>query len=199
MPADRIFRVTGNKDEPERTPLRVLLVGERRAGKTTCCVTAARMIREEGLRPGGVVCPKLLEEGGEVIGIEVVDLLSDPPSRELLARTDRSLGGPSIGVYAFSEKGLEFGRRALEAGAERGDVVFGDELGPLEMLGQGFTNLLTLARRPSTPPMVLVVRTGLSSDVRKELEPLPVTMLEIDSANRDQAPRRLVDLLCRGF
>ena len=39
---------------PDR-PVRILLVGERKSGKTTCCMTAARMLRENGLRPGGVV------------------------------------------------------------------------------------------------------------------------------------------------
>lgn len=176
-------------------PLRILLVGERKSGKTTCCLTSARMLREQGVRPGGVVCPKLYDDAGRVTGIEVLNLLTDPPSREILARTDRGLGGPSTGAYHFSRRGLQFGRDALESGGKLGDVVFADELGPLEMRGEGFSNLLDLARTSSTPPMVIVVRRELVSDVRKELEPLPVTVLEINSSNRDKTPSRLLDLL----
>jgi nucleoside-triphosphatase THEP1 len=177
--------------------LRILLFGERKSGKTTCCLTAARMLREKGLRPGGVVCPKLLDRAGEVIGIEALNLLDDPPSREVLARTDRGMDGPSTGAYHFSEKGLRFGREALEAGARGGDVVFADELGPLEMRGEGFSNLVDLARTPSTPPMVIVVRTDLVSHVCEELAPIPATVLQFASSRPDETPARLLDLLHR--
>jgi nucleoside-triphosphatase THEP1 len=177
------------------TPLRILLVGERKSGKTTCCLTASRMLREKGLRPGGVVCPKLLDEDGEVIGIEVLNLLEDPPPKELLARTDRTLDGPSTGAYHFSEKGLRFGRESLEAGARLGDVVFADELGPLEMRGQGFANLIDIARSHSTPPMVIVVRTDLAADVCRELEPIPATVLEFESSQAGEIPSRLLEIL----
>jgi nucleoside-triphosphatase THEP1 len=176
-------------------PLRILLVGKRKSGKTTCCLHAATLLRENEVRPGGVICPKLFDDSGRVTGIEVLDILNDPPSREVLARTDRGMDGPRTGAYHFSPRGLEFGRSALETGARQGDVVFADELGPLEMRGEGFSNLLDLARSPSTPPMVIVVRADLASAVCKELEPIPATLLEINASNRDKTPSRLLDLI----
>jgi nucleoside-triphosphatase THEP1 len=176
-------------------PLRILLVGERKSGKTTCCLHTAALLREQKVRPGGVVCPKLFDETGRVTGIEVLDMLRDPPSREILARTDRRLDGPSTGAYHFSPRALAFGRAALESGFRQGDVVFADELGPLEMRGEGFSNLLDLARTPSAPPMVIVVRTELLSHVRRELEPIPVTVVDINPSNRDKTPSHLLDLL----
>jgi len=170
-------------------------VGERKPGKTTCCLHTAALLREQEVRPGGVICPKLFDDTGRVTGIEVLNMLSDPPSREILARTDRGLDGPSTGAYHFSQRGLAFGREALESAVRHGDVVFADELGPLEMRGEGFSNLLDLARTPSAPPMVIVVRTDLVSAVRKELGPIPTTLLEINSSNRDKTPSRLLDLL----
>lgn len=180
-------------------PLRILLVGERKSGKTTCCMTAARMLREKGLRPGGVVCPKLLDRAGEVIGIEALNLLDNPPSREVLARTDRGMDGPSTGAYHFAEKGLQFGRDALEAGARLGDIVFADELGPLEMRGEGFSNLIDIARTPSTPPMVIVVRRDLVSDVCEKLAPIPATRLQFASSHPKETPARLLELLHKFF
>jgi nucleoside-triphosphatase THEP1 len=192
--ANRRTHVKGMGDGADR-PLRILLVGERKSGKTTCCLTTARMLREQAMRPGGVVCPKLYDDTGRVTGIEVLNILTDPPSREVLARTDCCMDGPSTGAYHFSERGLQFGRDALEAGARLGNVVFADEFGPLEIRGKGFSNLLDLARTPSTPPMVIVVRRELVSQVCKALEPLAVTELEIHSSNRDLKPSRLLDLL----
>ena len=187
-------RVKDEREDPD-TPLRILLAGERKSGKTTCCMACAGMLRELGMRPGGVVCPKLLDRAGEVIGIEALNLLYDPPSRELLARTEGKMDGPSTGKYHFSEKGLRFGREALEAGVRLGDIVFADELGPLEMRGEGFSNLLDLARAPSTPPMVIVVRRDLVPDVCRRLDPVPATLFELKSFHPEEAPARLLDLL----
>lgn len=189
--------MTGTTGSPAR-PVRVLLTGARQSGKTTCCMAAARLLRERGLRPGGVLCPKLLDDAGGIIGIEVWNLLSDPASREVLARTDRAMDGPRTGMYRFSQRGLRFGREALEAGAARADVLFADELGPLEMRGQGFSNLLDLARRHSTPPMVIVVRTELVAAVSRTLEPFSCLLLELRPENRDHAPPRLLELLLKG-
>ncbi len=184
-----------SEGEGHANPLRILLAGSRRSGKTTCCMAAARMLRAKGLRPGGVVCPRLVDDSGEVIGIEVLNLLEDPPSRETLARTDRRLDGPSTGAYHFSERGLCFGREALEAGARLGDVVFADELGPLEMRGEGFSNLIGLSRSPSTPPMIIVVRTDLVPAVRRELAPLPATIIPFASSHPGETPARILEAL----
>jgi nucleoside-triphosphatase THEP1 len=186
--------VKGTGEAPDR-PLRILLVGERKSGKTTCCLNAARLMRTQGLRPGGVICPKLCETAGQVIGIEVLNILSEPPTREVLARTDSHLDGPILGEYHFSQRGMQFAREALEAGARFGGVVFADELGPLEMRGEGFSNLIGLARTLSTPPMVIVVRSEMVSEVCRELEPIPVTVLRMNSSNRDKTPARLLELL----
>lgn len=159
-------------------------------------MTAARKLRDKGLRPAGVVCPKLLDPAGEVIGIEVLDLLEDPPSRQVLARTDQELDGPSTGAYHFSRKGLQFGQEALEAGARHGDVVFADELGPLEMRGEGFSNLIELARNPSTPSMIIVVRMELVPDVCRELDPIQATVIEYESSDPENTPARILEILC---
>ncbi len=186
------MRGTAHDADP---PLRVLLVGERESGKTTCCMSAAKLLRERGVVPGGVVCPKLWDKEGRVAGIEVMNILSEPPTREVLARTDRPLDGPCTGAYNFSQNGLQFGREALEDGARNGDLIFADELGPLELRGEGFSNLLELARALSTPPMIIVVRTELASDVCRELAPISATVVKISPSNRDETPAHLLDLL----
>jgi len=137
----------------------------------------------------------LFDPAGEVIGIEALNLLEDPPSREVLARTDLEMDGPRTGAYHFSEKGLRFGQEALDAGARLGDIVFADELGPLEMRGKGFSNLIDLARNPVTPPMIIVVRNALVSDVCKVLDPIPTTVLPFTSSRPDETPARLLELL----
>jgi len=158
-------------------PLRVLITGERESGKTTCCFKAVERLQEGGVSVGGVLCPKLYDGKGGILGIEIQDLLSEPPLKMTLARKDQILDGPSTGAYSFSAAGLRFGQEALENGARLADVLFADELGPLEMRGEGFANLLDLALNPSTPPMVIVVRPDLLGEIHERLKPLPVTIM----------------------
>jgi len=176
-------------------PFRLLLTGERGAGKTALCFKVLRQLGDMGKRCGGVLCPKLLGPEQEVVGIQVIDLLSVPSVPRTLARKDRPLEGPSFGAFFFSEEALQFGREALEKGAGQGDVLFADELGPLEMQGHGFFNLFDLIRNPRTPPMVISVRPALVPEVCHMMKSIRFSILEISPSNRDQAVPRLVSMI----
>lgn len=194
--------MTGNKKPGglswPRVPLRILLVGERGSGKTTIFLRAVRRLEEKGIRCGGAVCTKMLDVEGKVIGIEVSDLSGESPGPRLLARTDRVLDGPETGKYRFSFQGLDFGRNVLKRGAMYADVLFADELGPLEMRGQGFHNLFGLAEDPATPPMAIAVRPSLAEEVSRRMQPLPITVVEVTPSRRREALEDLVRILMGG-
>jgi nucleoside-triphosphatase THEP1 len=176
-------------------PLRILVTGDRAAGKTTLCLKAAEALRRQGVTCGGVVCPKACDETGTLVGIEVLDLAEEPPPRERLAVTDRVLDGPSTGAFHFSKRGLRFGEQALTRAAREAGVVFADELGILEMREEGFTNLLALARDASIATMVIVVRPSLIEQVSAALRPLPLWLVEVEPSNRGKALEVLVRIL----
>jgi len=180
------------RGEEQVRPLRLLLSGERGSGKTTLCLKTVEVLRQRGLRCGGVLCPKVFGEQGEILGIEAVDVAGDSKVRRLLARTDRVLNGPVIGPYSFSAEGLRFAQLALAGGAARGDILFADELGPLEMRGAGLVNLLPLALDAAVPPMVITVRPSLVPEVQEKLKGLRVLVVNIEAAGREQAERELL-------
>jgi nucleoside-triphosphatase THEP1 len=181
--------------EKTMAPLRVLVTGDRGAGKTTLCLKAAEALRRHGTTCGGVACPKACDQAGRIVGIEVLDLAQEPPARRILARTNRALAGPSTGAYHFSKTGLKFGERALARAARDAAVLFADELGLLEMRGEGFTNLLALARDPAVLNMVIVVRPSLFEQVSTALRPMPLWIVEVEPSNRGQALDALVRIL----
>ena len=59
--------------------------------------------------------------------------------------------GPRVGKYCFNQEAIEFGNDAIERGAKR-DILIVDELGHLELAGQGFTRLDKCARRVGPGP-----------------------------------------------
>jgi len=178
--------------EEETEPLRILVSGDRGAGKTTLCLKAVEALQKRGVRCGGVLCPKLLDGDGKVLGIEVLDLGESPPPRRVLARTDRRLDGPCTGAYHFSAEGFRFGQEALARGAAGADTLVADELGPLEMRGQGFVNLLELALDASIRLMIISVRPSLVEEVRQRLKGFRVVLVRVDAASRERAERELL-------
>ena len=72
------------------------------------------------------------------------------------------------------------------------DVVFADELGYLELRGQGFHNLLAKILSPLTPPMVVVVRSALLEEVLERIQEVRPAVLEVTSASRDRLHEKIV-------
>lgn len=175
-----------------RDPVRILITGHRGTGKTSVCERAVEVLRKRGLLCGGVLTRKIVDAAGSIQRLQVVDLLPARPEERLLARTDGKTDGPWMGPFRFSCEGMRFGVEAIERALERADVVFADELGYLELRGQGFHNLLARILSPLTPPMVVVVRSALLEVVLERIQEVRPAVLEVTSASRDRLHEKIV-------
>ncbi|MBI5239044.1 MAG: DUF2478 domain-containing protein [Elusimicrobia bacterium] len=146
-------------------PARVLIItGGQGEGKSSLVEELARSLREAGLSLGGLHAPGFWE-GGRRSGFDVEDL--DSGQSRPLCRTDGPRDWPTQGPFRFSPEGLAFGRRALDEALRRDpDVVVVDEVGPLELRGDGWSAGLDALVRGRRKPMVWVVRQGLVDEVR---------------------------------
>lgn len=145
----------------------ILLSGQRHSGKTSLCRRLAEAVRERGLSAGGILSPAVIENG-ECVGYDVVDLAT--------GRTRRlaSLGGPGVeqvGSFHFTAEGLSLGRAALAAATlATPDLVIVDEVGPLELAGQGWgAHLPPLAATATVT--VFSVRPSLTRSVAERWPP----------------------------
>ncbi|MEW6441800.1 MAG: nucleoside-triphosphatase [bacterium] len=170
--------------------LRILVTGKRGAGKTTVCEKAAAILKDAGLRCGGVLTEKIVDQEGKIAGLRVRDL-ADPRREWVLARTDRPWDGPCVGPYRFSREALRMGREALERAVAESEVVLADELGHLELRGEGFSNLLPLLLSEAPLPVIAVVRTELLAEVRDRMGKAAPLVLRVAAPGRDQMPERL--------
>ncbi len=189
--------------EAER--VRVAVTGKRGVGKSTVCEKALRILRAEGWLCGGILTRKVRDSSGSLRGIEVLDVSRDPPDARTLARTDDpKADGPRIGPYRFLQAGLSFGRDAIRRGFSEAEVLFGDELGYLELQGKGFHLLFEALAAETGPHMAVVVRSDLldetlvvRSDLLDEtlgrLGAVEIRVLEVTTSNRDQ----VAPVLCR--
>jgi nucleoside-triphosphatase THEP1 len=145
-------------------PSRILLTGAKGAGKTTLLETAARLLEAEGLRVAGILSPGYFEDGRRTR----FDLLILATGERLpLAERDFSQPPDSGRCYRFRQETIAAGLRALSDGSlSAADVVFVDEVGPMELRGEGWGPALdAVSALPA--PMVWVVRPKLVDEVRR--------------------------------
>ncbi|MFC1917091.1 nucleoside-triphosphatase [Chloroflexota bacterium] len=165
----------------------ILVTGEKGVGKSTICRKTIRIIQQEGFNCGGVLTFKSV---GEDITIE--DIQSGE-TRPFASVADHGSGGPSTPRYFFRPDGLDFGLQAI-MGAAAADVVWIDEMGPLELRGEGFAPALELVKSGKVKKSVLVVRREL---LFYYLPQLPATsqIFEVTVETRDDLPQQIAEFL----
>lgn len=130
-------------------------------------------LQRHDLQVAGVASPRVLAEG-ETVGYRVRDLATGD-ARPLCA--DRPPGIP-FRRFFFSPDGLAFANAALERAAREAEVIVVDEVGPLEISGDGFSPGLRTSLR-SRAFLVLTVRPSLVDEARRwaELQEAPLFTL----------------------
>lgn len=179
---ERLFHLVDGWQMRLEARRRVILTGERGEGKTTLCIALAERARRAGWTVGGIVSPGHWE-GGQRDMYRVRDLLSG--EERVLARRSERAGTPRVGAFSFDPDGITFGRQALESAiAAKVQLLFVDEVGPLELRGDGWAPILHRLLSEATGAMVWVVRGELVEEVQKSY-PLLAPAVVVHAAETD--------------
>jgi nucleoside-triphosphatase len=169
--------------------MRVLLTGRPGSGKTTVCTRVVDIARKRGLTCCGVLTHQLRR--GEESASLIVEDLSTREKRILARKREDMDGGEGVisCSFIFDRDGIEFGKRALERG---GDLLVIDEVGNLEINGEGFTNAMDAFS--SRENSILAVRSELSEIISQRLK-CGFRELEIEEKTRDDLPEAIFDMM----
>ncbi|MCL6475013.1 MAG: nucleoside-triphosphatase [Firmicutes bacterium] len=161
----RLFRLVDRWQERLSARRRLILTGGRGEGKTTLCLALAERARRAGWKVGGIVSPCYGNSGERDLFL-VKDLQSG--EEHVLARRSEQVGTIRAGAFAFEPDGIAFGRQALESAKEANvQLLIVDEVGPLELQGDGWAPVLDRLLADVFGVMVWVVRPELVEEVRK--------------------------------
>ena len=105
---------------------------------------------------------------------------------EALASITNIYQGPRTEKYFFNPKGIDFGIQAIDNGASS-DILLVDEIGHLELQGEGFVNAIELIRAGKVRNCILVIRKELLSAFLPRLDTTPL-VFETTIDNRNQLP-----------
>ena len=159
-----------------------LLTGSQGSGKTTVMERAIARMRDAGVTVGGILSHVRYADG-ERIGYDIEDVLTG--ERAVLCRKEHSAdirrehdadnrsehaaGVQSVGPFVFHPEGLSIGAEALAVRSEHpATVVIVDEVGPLELRGEGWAASVRNLLNSDTPAILLVVRPALVKQIQQE-------------------------------
>lgn len=140
-----------------------LLIGDRGSGKTSLVQMLVAELELRGYTIGGLVAQGLWRDNVRY-GFDLIDLKTK--QRCPLCRRDAESAVSSHGPYGFFEDGLQFGVATLDVEALKGvDLIIVDEVGPLELRGEGWSQSLVSIVEQTSCPLILTVRSRLIQQV----------------------------------
>ncbi len=151
---------------------------------------AADELKTRGYRLGGMTSQEIREKGLRV-GFEIRDYASG--RKGWLAHVRQPVG-PRIGKYRVNVSDLDsVGARAILDASRDADIVLIDEVGPMELLSNVFTDALQEALDSSKSVLGTIHYRAQHLIVRKIRSRKDVDIIEVTQENRAQLPAELVD------
>ena len=160
----------------------IVVTGAIGIGKTTVCRKLIEIVQYRGYTCGGFLTYKAPDKG-----IIIEDIQSG--EKETLASINDVYHGPRTAKYSFNTDGIEFGTKAINSGISC-DILFIDEIGHLELRGEGFTQTLELVRADSRKNCILVIRSELLPAFLSQLPKTPL-IFQTTTSNRDELPQEI--------
>lgn len=164
----------------------IVVTGAIGIGKTTVCRKLVETVRHQGYTCGGILTYKAADESIVIENIQSGE-------KETLASIRNIYHGPRTTKYFFNPKGIDFGVQAIDKGTSRAVLVV-DEVGHLELRGEGFTRVLELIRIGKVENCVLVIRQTLLSAFLPKLPDKPL-VFETTVDNRHELPQKIASAL----
>lgn len=166
-------------------PQAIIISGDVGDGKTTTLYDLVATLKAREITAGGILAPRILEDG-ITTGYDIFDIRSG--IRTPFMRLTR----PEInGVERFTlyDEGYRAGLQALDPENNRGnEVVIVDEVGPLELRGDGWSTNLSELLEKKNNHIVIAVRKTLVEEVKEKFGISDALVFEAD----DHADRALL-------
>ena len=163
----------------------IIVTGAIGIGKTTVCQKLIEIIRDSGYSCGGILSYK---GANETIIVEDIE----SGKKEPLASAGNLYTGPRTPKYSFNSRGIDFGIKAIDTSVSR-DILIVDELGYLELMGEGFSKVVGLIKARRVKHCILVIRSDL---LPAFIAQLPATQVfETTITSRNRLPKDIVAAL----
>jgi nucleoside-triphosphatase THEP1 len=117
-----------------------------------------------------------------------IDLVDLSTGRQVaFATRDDASSWPQVGSFRVDPEAVAAGERALDPETVReADLVVIDEVGPWELSGNGWAQVLERLRCSEAPPLLLVVRRSLVDEVLARFAPSGAPVWSVSVSTVDE-------------
>lgn len=165
------------KEERKRSTV-FIITGKRGTGKTTVTGNVIERLRTKGFTVAGILQPEYIS-GGKRAGFYVKDIVNG--TRMILCIREASTMHRTPVLFRFNDDAFKFGKSVLSVSNVRySDLVVIDEIGPLELEGNGWADAITLLRTQWNGPMIWIVREKLIDGIVKKWNVDDYTVFDIN-------------------
>ena len=165
--------------------LKIFITGMPGVGKTTVVQKVIAILKEKGLKVGGISCPEIRVNNLRV-GFEIIDLLTG--NRGTLSHIDQDTG-PRVGKYRVNLQDLSnIGVDGLNNAIREVDCIVIDEIGPMELQGEDFQEIVKNIVEGTKPVLGIIhwkMNHWLIDRIKARRD---VKIVEVTLKNRDTLP-----------
>ena len=155
-------RLNEVKDSPQIPGKVFIVTGTVGEGKTAWLAKLSGLLTEKGVRVGGLLALRIVEDE-KTTGYDVSDISTGKRTPFL-----RHTGSETMGVERFTmdDAGFIAGRNALDPANNLDNrVMIVDEVGPLELRGRGWSEVLGALLQETRATVIIAVRKTLTEAV----------------------------------
>lgn len=173
------------RDKIEK-PEVIIISGKKHEGKTTFTRQVLEELKQEGYKTGGFLAPGYFENNRR----SAFDLLDVESGKKKSLCSIHFDEGQAAGPFRFKDSGIEFGEKLLSPKSVLDkQILVIDEIGPLELKGEGwYRSLAKLLDEPGIT-LILVVRNNLVEQVKKEFKIYDAQVIQICKTDPQDAAK----------
>lgn len=167
----------------------IIIAGDRHEGKTTFASELARHLKKKSKKVGGFIAPGEFENYRRS-SFKILDLetgLSKPLCSIHFTE------GEKTGPFRFDQNGQLFGQSLLDPeNLKNKDFVIIDEIGPLEMKGEGWAPSIDKLMNDADYTLIWIVRKSLVNQVIEKWHLIDVELIDIKQQNPAEVAQSLL-------
>jgi nucleoside-triphosphatase THEP1 len=151
------------KTEHEKRAPVIIITGAVHEGKTTFLRNLIPELKSRGIRIAGIMAAAVFEDGKRK-GYNLINIETSEITELCTIKPDEARA--STGRYFFNNETVKYGLAILDPDRAAGNnLIVIDEIGPLELKGQGWAPAVELLTKRSSIPQIWVVRENLLTRV----------------------------------
>jgi len=153
------------KEKHENLPPIIIISGNIQEGKTTFVEKVINRLARKDFPAAGFLAKVIYKEDNRM-GYQLKDLSSE--GNELLCTINKHADWEQYGKFYFNPKAQEMGKAILANIPKEAKVIVIDEIGPLELGGEGWALAIENLVANSSLPMIWVVREQLVEKIARK-------------------------------